>query len=492
MNKLSKLYLLSLLTFLLIFSTCPCSHSTGNAQTNTIPGFACYRNLNTIYQTLTRLKTSYPEWVSLMDIGNSWEKDHLGQGHDLFALTIDNKARNEAKPSFFIVSGLKANAFAPVEVNLRFAEYLLKNYRNDDEIAYLLDSFSIHFIFVANPDGRTRAEAQADGFGEPEAITWTKNTNHSGCSNGNGGVSLENNFAYQWQEYPKDPCRADYPGASAQSEPETQAIATFIQSKVSDNPHPALLIHMESSQDRLITPYLYSKTHQVAHYDEYQILANKISFGTEAIPLPGDSELFNEQSGTLVDFAEAELGAIALYYSIGNPIVGGDVTNCAYFEETLLDTTLQSLLRAFKTLPNPLEYAAGPEIRDLKVVPDPKTRLVLFSGELDALSYYRYTNRRSYINAAYVSQNLPPWHPDATPLPITHLNTDPTHPGLAYFEFSLAMRELPPEGMNLFIHGTAIDPERNDAEDAGFVYRIVFDALDSKLLNYFPMIVTSP
>ena len=59
------------------------------------------------------------------------------------------------------MSGLRANAFAPVELSLRFAEEILANYGKYSENGWLLDHFEIHLIVLANPDGRAKAETQA-------------------------------------------------------------------------------------------------------------------------------------------------------------------------------------------------------------------------------------------------------------------------------------------------------------------------------------------
>ncbi|NLZ27144.1 MAG: zinc carboxypeptidase, partial [Chloroflexi bacterium] len=195
---------LLLVVLFFIFTALLFSKSEINAQSVTVPGFSCYRSLNTIYARAAQLETQYPQFVSIIDIGDSWRKTHLGndQGYDLFALKIKNNTMPEPKPSLILVSGLKANAFAPVEINLRFAEFLLSERETDNTINYLLNNFSIHFIFIANPDGRAIAESLADGNGNPLDITWTKNANPSGCSNGNGGVSLERNFTYQWNHTP--------------------------------------------------------------------------------------------------------------------------------------------------------------------------------------------------------------------------------------------------------------------------------------------------
>ena len=470
----------------LVFAFFPFSKSEINAQSETVPGFDCYRNLNAIYARAAQLETQYPQFVSLIDIGDSWKKVNLGndQGYDLFALKIENNTMPESKPSLILVSGLKANAFALVEINLRFAEFLLSERETDSTIDYLLNNFSIHFIFIANPDGRAIAESLADGSGNPLDITWTKNANPSGCSNGNGGVSLERNFTYQWNHTPTDGCAPDYPGTNALSEPETQAIHSYLQSIESSPYGENLLIDLESKGNFIVHPYLYSKSHKVENYDAYQIMINKFAYGQIAVPLPYDSILLSYQFGSLIDDAHAQLGMVTTLYLLGNDMDGGDLSSCAAFDSHLAEPAIQSLLRVLKTMPNPLEYAAGPEIVNIVMNHDTNEGKVTITGQLNAFSYYHNSNRASFIESMHYSINLPPWHPDAELIPINTFERDIEYPGLADFTFSIGNKDLPSGKVSLFIQGVAEDPNRNNKRDAGFVE--VINIYNQEL--YFPYI----
>ncbi len=473
--------------FFLFFSTYPFSKSFVKAQTNTVPGFSCYRNLTGIVQRTNQLQSHYPNLVSLIDIGDSWEKTNLGGsfGHDIYALVIENKAISEPKPNLFLISGLRANAFAPVEINLRFAEYLLSNYSNDWDFDYLLDHFAIHFIFSANPDGRAKAESQANGSGNPEDITWSKNTNPGTCTDGDGGVLLNNNFSYQWSPYPDNPCDSTFPGNSAFSENETQAIKTYLDAIVLDNPNSSLLINLESFDNFLISPYLYSKSHQVRNYDEYNILTNKLTYDSEAFPIPGDSNQFIAQRGTLVDYAHEELNMTALLYRIGPEMAGGFVSRCGYFEDYLFQQTLQGLLNAAKSLPFPLEYPAGPEIINLQVDQSVFSNIVSFTGDLDSVSYY-HSPRNTAIHAMHYSIDLPPWHPDAELIPIDTFETFIDEPGKGLFTLELDKTTLLPGKHTVYIQAVAYDFERNKI-DAGFISMTPIEVyIITK--NFFPIV----
>ena len=406
-------------------------------------------------------------------------------------MTVENKAHPGPKASLFLVSGLKAKAFGAMEINLRFAEYLLNHIHDQDEIAYLLDNFSIHFIFVANPDGRAKAESQSLGDGDGTAITWTKNTNPGTCADGNGGVSLGLNFPFQWMNYPTDPCHDKYPGTSAASEPETQALMSYLETKTQNNSQAALLINLESWQDALITPYLYSKTHRVEQYDAYQILANKILYGATAIPLSGDNNLVEQQYGSLVDYAHDDLDMVALLYRIGREIDGGDIPYCGYFEKTLVHSAIQNLSNALRALPDPLVYAAGPQVLDLSFQPNDETQSFDIAGRLDPKNYYRNPRFGPYVISAHYSINLPPWHPDATKNTITNLSPNEQDPILMDFSFSVPYSSVPPSGIQIYIQGVSEDPQRDNMQDEGFIYRLNLKTIVFQSNLCFPMILSA-
>ncbi len=106
-----------------------------------------------------------------------------------------------------------------------------------------MEQTEIHLIPVANPDGRLFAEQQALSGVDP---TWTKNRNYYDCSNGNGGVALGLNFDYEWTFSPTNACADDYPGPSAASEPETQAIQAYLELILAHNPEQSLVIDLQN------------------------------------------------------------------------------------------------------------------------------------------------------------------------------------------------------------------------------------------------------
>ena len=213
-------------------------------------------------------------------------------------------------------------------------------------------------------------------------------------------------------------------------------------------------------------------------------MINKFAYGQIAEPLASNSYLIFPQYGALIDDAHAELGMVTTLYLLGNDMDGGDLSSCAAFDSHLAEPAIQSLLRVLKTMPNPLEYAAGPEIVNIVMNHDTNEGKVTIAGQLNALSYYHRTDRASYISSMHYSINLPPWHPDAELIPINTFERDIEYPGLADFTFSIGNKNLPSGKVSLFIQGVAEDPNRNNKRDAGFIE--VINIYNQEL--YFPYI----
>ena len=154
--------------------------------------YECYQSIEVIQTRLSELVSLYPDLARLKTIGWSYE------GRPIQALQLGREVETNSRPKLVLISGLKANALAPVELNLQFAEHLLNSYEQDANIIWLLDQTEIHLIVVANPDGRLIAEQELMTDNVP---VWTKNRNPYNCATGNGGVALDLNFSYEWDGF---------------------------------------------------------------------------------------------------------------------------------------------------------------------------------------------------------------------------------------------------------------------------------------------------
>jgi hypothetical protein len=389
----------------------------------TLPDFLCYRTLDTVLADAASLAEEHPDLVDWLDIGDSWVKQYSGgtSGYDLNILKLTNKNTTGNKPILFVMSALHARDLAPVELNLRFAEYLLENYDQDPEVAWLLDETEIQLLLVANPDGRAIVEEEIEsgwaGMGGIDARM--KNLNATTCPTppSNTGTDLRRNFPFEW-EGGYSGCTNVYSGAFALSEPESSSIKAYFSNVF---PHyrdedpfdtaevSGLLLNIESYGDIFRYPYFYTGD-DAPEKAELYTLANKLAYGLDAFPNE-PTTLFH---GTPEDFVYGELGVPALAYAIGSGSEGQYFMNCWDFEWEL-NANINMLVRAAKASFAPYSLPAGPEIINLSIQPHRENGQTIW--QLSAVAntnLYRFLPDPSPIGASAVySIDLAPWQEGA-------------------------------------------------------------------------------
>jgi len=153
------------------------------------------------------------------------------EGRPIYWLRLsDNPLVDEDEPEVLYTAVHHAREPGSLAQMIYYLWHMLENYDTDPEIQYLLQETELYFIPVINPDGYIYNElTNPDGGG-----LWRKNKRDN---NGDGqftedidGVDLNRNYGFQWGDLggsSGDPGSAIYRGASAFSEPETQAVSDF-------------------------------------------------------------------------------------------------------------------------------------------------------------------------------------------------------------------------------------------------------------------------
>ncbi|RZA04574.1 MAG: zinc carboxypeptidase, partial [Proteobacteria bacterium] len=180
-----------------------------------------FHNYAEMNAELDKLATDYPTLVHKFTIGKSVE------GRDIVGVRINPNARDglsvSGLPGSIFMGGHHAREHLSMEMPLMLAQHLATNYGKDPMITKLLDSRDVFLIPQINPDG-----AEFD-ISTSRYKSWRKNRKLTGqrCD----GVDLNRNYGYHWGEggSSKDSCSDVYMGASAFSEPETQAVKAFIE-----------------------------------------------------------------------------------------------------------------------------------------------------------------------------------------------------------------------------------------------------------------------
>jgi murein tripeptide amidase MpaA len=204
---------------------------------------AALDSMHTLYPSLTTAKTN---------IGNSLE------GRAIWALKIsDNPDVDEDEPEVFYNALIHAREPIGMEVLLYFMKNLLQNYGTDSLSTYLVNNRELWFVPVINPDGyEYNRQTDPNGGG-----MWRKNRRN--CGGGDWGIDLNRNWGYMWgyDDEGSSPYCSDetYRGNSAFSEPETQVLRNFINSRhfrmVLDNHTYGMDLLYPWGYDRFYTPH---------------------------------------------------------------------------------------------------------------------------------------------------------------------------------------------------------------------------------------------
>jgi len=173
-------------------------------------GWNAYYDLEAIYKWLDELLVEHPTVLTNLTVGESFE------GRTIRAVKLSHKAGN---PTIFIESTIHAREWITVATATYVLNELLTS--NDTDIVNLAQNFDWVIVPVLNVDGY--------------AYTHTKNrlwrkTRQPHSSSFCFGTDANRNFDVHFAEAgtSPNPCAETYPGPRPFSEPETKALAKFI------------------------------------------------------------------------------------------------------------------------------------------------------------------------------------------------------------------------------------------------------------------------
>ena len=157
---------------------------------------------------------------------------HSVNGQDITAVKLSKNAaqtRDGQKPSVLYLGAQHAREWITPEMIRRLLHHFVDNYGTDAEITRLVDRNELWFVPVANPDGY-------DFTFEPNQRLWRKNlrdNNGDGVITPGDGVDLNRNLPYKWgydnEGSSPNPGSETYRGTTPGSEPETQAVDSFVR-----------------------------------------------------------------------------------------------------------------------------------------------------------------------------------------------------------------------------------------------------------------------
>ncbi|HSM13959.1 MAG TPA: M14 family zinc carboxypeptidase, partial [Thermoanaerobaculia bacterium] len=341
-------------------------------------------------------------------------------GYDLWVLGLTNQATPGPQPRLFVNGAIHAREYTTAELVTRFAEQLVAGYGSDADATWLLDEHEIHLMLHTNPDGRKHAEAGA---------YWRKNTHEGYCSptSGSRGADLNRNFEFQWGccgGSSGSQCSETYRGPSPASEPEAQAVQSYVESifpdqRTSPLPDPApadatgIFMDVHSYSELVLWPWGFTWT-PTGNGAALTTLGRKFAYFNGYYPEQAIG--LYPTDGTTDDFAYGELGVAAYTFELGTSFF----QSCATFESTILPDNLPALLYAAKAARTPYLTPSGPEALVVAATP-PVAELGSPVDVSAALDDTRFSNQNGTepvqaIVAGEAWIDLPPWAPGGTPI----------------------------------------------------------------------------
>ncbi len=339
----------------------------------TISGYSCYRTVEETQSSMTTLQTDHPGLVSIVDIGDTYEKVTAGgnPGYDLQVMVVTNEAISGPKPRFFLMGGIHARELTTAETVMRFAEEMITGYGTDPDATWLLDNYELHVLPQTNPDGRKIAE---------QGYTQRKNRRPGGsCSNpptssSQIGIDLNRNSSFKWggAGTSSSKCNLTYKGASAASEPETQSLQNYMASIFADQRGPldtdaapadttGAMITLHSYAQLVLFPWGWGSG-AAPNQAQLQTLGRKLGYFNGYAVCQAPVCLY-AASGTSDDWAYGNLGIASYTVEMGTAFF----ESCSTFTSTVLPDNLAALRTAFKHARRPYQTPKGPDALSVAV-----------------------------------------------------------------------------------------------------------------------------
>ncbi len=191
---------------------------------NWFADFKTYQQVNAYIDSLIALR---PDLVSKIVVGTTIE------GRTIWAMRISGPTGSN-KPAIMYSGCQHAREWIAVMVPMYIADMLVRRYESDASIKSLVDQLEFFIVPIINPDGYEYTYAAGGDR------LWRKNRRNNG--GGSFGVDLNRNWSVNWNggnSTSTNPNDEVFVGASAFSEPETQAVRDFIQAR------PQLRAHID-------------------------------------------------------------------------------------------------------------------------------------------------------------------------------------------------------------------------------------------------------
>ncbi|XP_069318226.1 carboxypeptidase A1 [Eulemur rufifrons] len=200
--------------------------------------YASYHTLEEIYDFIDLLVAEYPQLVSKIQIGNSYE------GRPIYVLKFSTGG--DKRPAIWIDTGIHSREWVTQASGVWFAKKITQDYGQDSNFTAILDSMDIFLEIVTNPDGFAFTHSTNRLWRKTRSIT-----SGSLCV----GVDPNRNWdaGFGLSGASSNPCSETYHGKAANSEVEVKSIVDFVK----DHGNIKAFISIHSYSQLLLYPYGY-------------------------------------------------------------------------------------------------------------------------------------------------------------------------------------------------------------------------------------------
>jgi carboxypeptidase T len=398
--------------------------------TESIPGYSCYETVEETFDAAQAIVSAYPKLAQWIDVGDSWQKTQGAGGYDMRVLKLSNADVGGDKPKLFVNSAIHAREYATAPLALAFARQLTDGWGKDADATWILDHHEVHLLLQTNPDGRKKAET---------GLLWRKNTNtnYCGATSVNRGADLNRNFTFTWNDTgglgsSGNQCAENYRGPSAGSEPETQAVETYVRTLWPDRRGPDLNdkapkntsgVHIDVHSVAQLVMWPWGETSAPApNATALEEMGRRLAYFNGYEPLQAYG--LYPTDGTTRSVSYGELGVAHFTIELGETDF---FESCAVYQSTVRPTNLPALMYAAKVVRTPYITPGGPDVTSVKLSNNAATKKVpagtqvkLTAGTTDL----RFNNSNGTAATQSIAQaevyiDTPPWNAGATAKALT-------------------------------------------------------------------------
>ncbi len=265
--------------------------------------FESYQRYEDMSQFVNDLQLAHPDRAARVSVGQSLE------GREIFGVKITGANGSGQKPAVVFSAMQHAREWAAGTTALYLANELLEGYGVDAQITSALDAVDVYIVPVVNPDGYVWTW-------DVERL-WRKNRRVNG--GGTFGVDLNRNFSIGWGLNGGSDTDTDsdlYRGTAPFSEPESAALANFIEAIPNVRAH----VDLHCYSELILSPWGWTEdpTPDAAAYDSLNSSLQDAIAGVHGRVYtagPAGSTLYIA-SGTAPDWSYGELGAFGWTFEL--------------------------------------------------------------------------------------------------------------------------------------------------------------------------------